>query len=173
MSLAKPGTLVLITLYGGNDGLDTVVPAADPAYQKARGALAIEEHDALPLADGLSLHPSLTRLKRRYDGGGVAIVRGVGYPRPDHSHFRSMSIWQTASPQTPVPSGWLGRWLDATSGSASAQGGPVQAVGVGATLTPALVGVRRSAAAVPTENLAVPRQADSRLGRLGGQEWQG
>jgi uncharacterized protein (DUF1501 family) len=150
------GTLVLITLYGGNDGLDTVVPAADPAYQKLRGTLAISEHDALPLADGLALHPSLVRLKRRYDAGSVAIVRGVGYPEPDHSHFRSMSIWQTASPQTAISSGWLGRWLDATASTAADKGGPVQAVGVGATLTPALVGQRRSAAAVPLGTLAVP-----------------
>jgi uncharacterized protein (DUF1501 family) len=150
------GTLVLVTLYGGNDGLDTVVPAADPAYQKARGTLAVSEHDALALADGLALHPSLVRLKRRYDAGTVAIVRGVGYPKPDHSHFRSMSIWQTGSPQTPVSSGWLGRWLDATASSAGNSGGPIQAVGVGATLTPALVGQRRSAAAVPTGTLAVP-----------------
>ena len=28
----------------------------------------------------------------------LAIVRGVSYPQPDHSHFRSMDIWQTASP---------------------------------------------------------------------------
>jgi uncharacterized protein (DUF1501 family) len=150
------GTLVLITLYGGNDGLDTVVPAADPAYQKLRGTLAVSEHDALPLADGLALHPSLVRLKRRYDAGTVAIVRGVGYPEPDHSHFRSMSIWQTASPQTAVSSGWLGRWLDATAQNAADRGGPIQAVGVGATLTPALVGQRRSAAAVPLGTLAVP-----------------
>ena len=151
------GTFVLITLYGGNDGLDTVVPASDPAYQKARGELAVTEKDALPLADGLSFHPSLPRMARRYKDGGVAIVRGVGYPQPDHSHFRSMSIWQTASPQTAVTTGWLGRWLDAsTSAQAAAAGGPIQAVGVGPTLTPALVGARRSAAAVPVGPLAVP-----------------
>jgi uncharacterized protein (DUF1501 family) len=151
------GTLVLITLYGGNDGLDTVVPVTDPAYQKARGELAVAPKDAHPLADGLSFHPSLARLARRYGDGGVAIVRGVGYPAPDHSHFRSMSIWQTASPQTASPTGWLGRWLDTTSSSqASAAGGPIQAVGIGPTLTPALVGARRSAAAVPVGPLAVP-----------------
>jgi uncharacterized protein (DUF1501 family) len=155
-SSSASGTLVLVTLYGGNDGLDTVVPVADPAYAKARGTLAVSAHDALPLADGLALHPSLLRLKRRYDAGSVAIVRGVGYPDPDHSHFRSMSIWQTASPQSAVSSGWLGRWLDSTASSAKDNGGPIQAVGVGATLTPALVGQRRSAAAVPIGSLAVP-----------------
>ena len=30
------GVLVMVTLYGGNDGLNTVVPAADPAYHGAR-----------------------------------------------------------------------------------------------------------------------------------------
>jgi len=29
------GILVVVTLYGGNDGLGTVIPASDPAYQDA------------------------------------------------------------------------------------------------------------------------------------------
>ena len=29
----------------------------------------------------------------------VAVVQGVGYPDPDHSHFRSTEIWQTAAPE--------------------------------------------------------------------------
>lgn len=155
------GPFVLVTLYGGNDGLDMVIPASDPAYRQARGDAAIAESDALPLADGLSFHPSMTRLKRRYDQGVVAVVRGVSYPDPDHSHFRSMAIWQTASPVRAVPSGWLGRWLDATAGSAKTLGGPIQALSVGAELPLALVGSRRSAAAVPLGPLAVPG------GRLG------
>ena len=32
--------LVLVTMYGGNDGLNTVVPYADPAYHDARPELA-------------------------------------------------------------------------------------------------------------------------------------
>ena len=32
------------------------------------------------------------------DAGDLAIVRGVGYPTPDLSHFTSMAIWQSASP---------------------------------------------------------------------------
>ena len=34
------GILVLVTLYGGNDGINTVIPYADPAYQAARPELA-------------------------------------------------------------------------------------------------------------------------------------
>jgi uncharacterized protein (DUF1501 family) len=41
--------LVLVTLYGGNDGLNTVVPAADPAYHSARPDLAYDEGEVLDL----------------------------------------------------------------------------------------------------------------------------
>ena len=37
---ANSRILVLVTMYGGNDGLNTVVPYADPAYHDARPELA-------------------------------------------------------------------------------------------------------------------------------------
>ena len=51
-------------------------------------------------------------LKAMYDKGFVAVVQGVGYPDPDHSHFRSTEIWQTAAPGRYEHTGWLGRYLD-------------------------------------------------------------
>ena len=45
---AKPAgarTLVLVTLYGGNDGLATVIPYADPAYHDARPELAYKPEE--------------------------------------------------------------------------------------------------------------------------------
>ena len=105
------GVLVLVTLYGGNDGLNTVVPAADPAYQSARPDLAYAQNQVLDIGDGLGLNPGLAGLKQQWDGGTLAIVRGVSYPKPDHSHFRSMDIWQTASPTTPrAPAGSAAGW---------------------------------------------------------------
>ncbi len=41
--------LVIVTLYGGNDGLNTVIPYADPAYHCARPELAYAEADVLHL----------------------------------------------------------------------------------------------------------------------------
>ena len=35
-------TLVLIELAGGNDGLNTVVPYADPAYQRLRPGIGVK-----------------------------------------------------------------------------------------------------------------------------------
>jgi len=43
----SPRTLVLVTLYGGNDGLNTVIPYQDPAYAAARGPLAIDPSSVL------------------------------------------------------------------------------------------------------------------------------
>ena len=46
------------------------------------------------------------------DAGRLAIVRNVGYPKPDRSHFRSMDIWQTGRPRHDLATGWMGRYLD-------------------------------------------------------------
>ena len=63
------GVLVLVTLYGGNDGLNTVVPAADPAYQRRRPDLAYAQGEVLDLGDGLGLNPGLAGLKQQWDDG--------------------------------------------------------------------------------------------------------
>src|SRR5450432_3734787 len=136
--------LVLVTMYGGNDGLNTLIPYTDKAYHAGRPELAYEEADVLPLADDLGLNPSMTGFKKLYDAGQLAVVRGVGYPNPDRSHFRSMSIWQTASPDTPQVTGWLGRWLDANGAD------PLLAVNVGPVLPPMLAGQKCAGAAVPS-----------------------
>ena len=147
--------LVLVTLYGGNDGLNTVVPYTDAAYQDARPDLAYTASEVHELSDGLGLNPALKGMAKLWDDKRLAIVRGAGYPQPDFSHFRSMDIWQTASPSTPVNTGWIGRWLDATGDD------PVRAVNVGSVLTPAAVGARSTAAALDAsgQNLLAPALA--------------
>ncbi len=119
-----------------------VVPAADPAYRAARPELAYAESEVLPLADGLGLSPGMTGLHSLWQSGQLTVVRGVGYPEPDHSHFRSMDIWQTASPDTPVSSGWVGRWLD------HAGDDPLLALNMGDVLPPLAVGEKATAAAL-------------------------
>jgi uncharacterized protein (DUF1501 family) len=96
-------------LGGGNDGLNTVAPLADPLYQKARPKLAIPKAELLALDDAVGLHPSLKKLRELYEEGRVAVVQNVGYPSQDRSHFRSMEIWQTGQTGGPVRDGWLGR----------------------------------------------------------------
>src|SRR5262245_33987091 len=87
--------LVAVQLSGGNDGLNTVIPFADPGYYQLRSSLAIPSAEILPLTDQVGFNPNLSRLKGLYDQGLVAVVQGVGYPNPNRSHFRSMDIWHT------------------------------------------------------------------------------
>ncbi|GAA0402924.1 DUF1501 domain-containing protein [Micromonospora gifhornensis] len=147
--------LVVITLYGGNDGLNTVVPYADAAYHSARPELAYEPERVLALDDSLGLNPVLPGLKRIWDRQQLAIVLGVGYPRPDRSHFRSMDIWQTASPQAPVATGWVGRWLDGVDAP------PEAAVSFEPVLPPLLVGETRVGACVSVDGLHLPPGIDA------------
>jgi uncharacterized protein (DUF1501 family) len=104
--------LVIVNFQGGNDGLNTVVPFGLPAYYTYRPSLGIPQSDVLRINDTVGLNPQLKAFKDMYDKGQVAIVQGVGYPKPDFSHFRSTEIWQTAAPDTYVSTGWLGRYLD-------------------------------------------------------------
>jgi uncharacterized protein (DUF1501 family) len=120
--------LVAVQLSGGNDGLNTLIPFADPRYYQLRSSLAIPTSDILPLTDSVGLHPGLGGLKSLYDQGMVAVVQGVGYPNPNRSHFRSMDIWHTARPDILERTGWLGRYLDACH---CGEDQPLPAVSVG------------------------------------------
>lgn len=161
------GILVLVTLYGGNDGLSTLVPYADAAYHDARPGLAFTADQTLHLDDAVGLNAALPGLKKRWDDGRLAIVRGVGYPKPDHSHFRSMAIWQTAAPEHAATTGWLGRWLD------SQPHDPLRAVCIGAVAPPALAGARTSGAVLPLGPLRLPDPATTQAMRLSAKPYGG
>ncbi|MDY7574546.1 DUF1501 domain-containing protein [Actimicrobium sp. CCI2.3] len=102
--------LILIELKGGNDGLNMVVPYADPAYYSLRPRIAIKRDEVLQLDATTGLHPSLLPLMPMWQDRQLAILQGVGYPQPNLSHFRSIEIWDTASrsDQT-LQQGWLTR----------------------------------------------------------------
>lgn len=123
--------LVVVNLQGGNDGLNTIVPFGMPAYYKYRPTLGIAAGDALHIDPTVGFNPELKALKALFDQGKVAVVQGVGYPKPDYSHFRSTEIWQTAAPDTYASTGWLGRYLD---GSAAAHANLFDAVAIAPVL---------------------------------------
>jgi len=142
--------LVVVTLYGGNDGLNTVIPYKDSAYYAARPTLNYKPETLLPLSNDMALNASMTGIKSLWDQQKVAVVRGVGYPKPDRSHFSSMAIWQTGSPQSHLNTGWLGRWLDNQAVD------PMLAISLGSVLPPLLAGATQSGSALPIGGLAVP-----------------
>ncbi len=147
---ADARVLVLLTMYGGNDGLGTVIPYADPGYASARPHLAYTQAEVLPLGSDLGLNPALKGLHALWQNKSLAIIRGVGYPKPDHSHFRSMDIWQSGSPDGPVHTGWLGRWLDTLPHD------PLRAVSLGPVLPPLLAGEKGAGSALPIGRLSLP-----------------
>lgn len=104
--------LVVIHLFGGNDGLNTVIPATDPLYRKLRPELAISPHQAIDVGRGLYFHPSLRPLIPIWTAGNLCVVNGVGYPHSNHSHFISSDIWHGGGPDQNL--GWLGRVADLT-----------------------------------------------------------
>ena len=141
--------LVVVTLYGGNDGLNTVVPVSDPLYRSLRPGIAYSENEVLPLSDGLFLNGKMTGLHSLWSKNQVAIVRGVGYPNSDRSHFTSMAIWQSGLLGA-AKTGWLGRWVETQPQD------PLLAISLGSVLPPLLAGTKRSGSVLPLGGLKVP-----------------
>ena len=107
---AYSNMLILIELKGANDGLNTVIPYADPTYVSLRPRLAIARDQVLPISEHEGMHPSLKPLMALWDKKELAVVQGLGYPNPNLSHFRSIEIWDTASKSEEyLDAGWLAR----------------------------------------------------------------
>jgi uncharacterized protein (DUF1501 family) len=138
-------------LYGGNDGLNTVIPFKDPIYYSSRPDISYKEESILQLDSEFGLNPSMTGIAKLWKDGKVAIVRGAGYPNPDRSHFSSMSKWQTGSPASHINSGWIGRWID------SQPEDPMLAISLGSVLPPLLAGTKKVGSALPLGGLVIPK----------------
>lgn len=112
--LANDNVLVLVQLFGGNDGLNTFVPYTDARYYQRRPTVGIPSTQVLKIANPtMGFHPQLTGFRTLFTSGALAVVQGVGYEGANRSHFRSTDIWLSASgAQTVLETGWLGRYLE-------------------------------------------------------------
>jgi uncharacterized protein (DUF1501 family) len=137
--------LVVLELAGGNDGLNTVVPFRDDGYARVRPTLRLPGDQVVRLTDSLGLNPAMRGMGRLWEDGLLAIVQGVGYPNPNRSHFESLAIWHTASPESAARGslGWIGRGLD--GGRVPVDGG-ASALSVGDGPLPVALRGRRSVA---------------------------
>jgi uncharacterized protein (DUF1501 family) len=151
--------LVVVQLDGGNDGINTVVPFADEGYAKSRTVLRLPPDRLLKIDKEVGLSPAMGDAARLLESGRLAIVQGVGYPNPSRSHFRSMTIWQSAKVDLPrfkedivvdedkAVFGWIGQGLD--EGPRPADGSP-GALFVGGGSLPVALRSRRSVASAIT-----------------------
>ncbi len=159
--------LLLVELKGGNDGLNTLVPYADPKYRELRAGIGVPRERVVQLDEKVGLHEKLAPLMDSWKAGDLAILQGVGYPYPNRSHFRSIEIWDTASASSPDAE----RGLD---GSAGPQRRQDQAEGVGVDCivadTNALPSTGQSLRTIvmqDAENFLRQRQCD----RCGARPW--
>ncbi|MGA0572718.1 DUF1501 domain-containing protein [Variovorax sp. VNK109] len=103
---------VFIIQRGAADGLNTVVPYADPAYARLRGALAIDPATAQKLDGSFALHPSLVEVGKLYTSGQALFVHAVASPYRDRSHFDGQNVLETGGTAPyQLKDGWMNRLL--------------------------------------------------------------
>ncbi len=145
---ANDGVMVIVTLYGGLDGMNAVVPYTNGTYYTRRPGLAIPADTVLPLNSDYGLVPQLAVMKQMYDQGKVGVVQGVGYANPDLSHFTSMAIWMRGWMGGGGPvTGWIGRWLDGLG----AEKGNTAGAALSSSVALHLQGQERRAVGIPPD----------------------
>ena len=106
--------LVIIHLFGGNDGLNTVVPLDQyDGLTQVRPLMYLDPKLTHKLTDKTALHPSMGAMSNLYKDGKLKVIQSAGYPNQNRSHFRSTDIWTTGSDADEfLSTGWMGRYLD-------------------------------------------------------------
>lgn len=114
--------LIIIELFGGNDGINTIIPIEDPKYKEFRSNIEIYPEFAEQWGNSsLYMHPALVLNQKNkgmmgmLEAGRLAVIEGVGYQNPTLSHFRSRDIWHSGiistDPNVKLNEGWLGRYI--------------------------------------------------------------
>ncbi|MBM4151865.1 MAG: hypothetical protein FJ219_09505, partial [Ignavibacteria bacterium] len=128
-AIDNDGILIIIQMFGGNDGLNTIIPADDPEYVKIRPNIAVRKDNpdttkrpVRILNSDMYFHPALVNGVHKngflglIDSGRLAVIQGTGYENPNLSHFRSTDIWlsglNSSDPSTRLNEGWLGRYFE-------------------------------------------------------------
>ncbi len=116
----KPRLLVLVFLYGGNDGFNTWVPYTNPRYYEYRPTIAVPRDGVLKITDSHGFHPALQALMPAWQSKELAIVQGIGYPEATQQHYRDIEIAFSAEDTDIRSDGWVSRALGARTSNAVA-----------------------------------------------------
>jgi uncharacterized protein (DUF1501 family) len=140
--------LVVIFQRGAADGLNIVIPHAEPSYFTMRPSIAIPRNQVIDLNGFFGLHPAMTSFKPLWDQGHLAIVHAAGSPDTTRSHFDAQDYMESGTPGVKSTSdGWLNRTLQ----SEVAADTPFRAVALGTSL-PRILSGKASAVAVSNVN---------------------
>ena len=112
----QQGTISVIILEGGLDGLAAVPPIGDPDLMRMRQA--INPESLLPVNDFFGLHPSLQYYAQLMARGHACAVHATAFPYAKRSHFEGQNMIEGGglSPFS-EKTGWLGRALDLAGAS--------------------------------------------------------
>ena len=135
---ARTKRLVVIFQRGAADGLNSVVPHAEPQYYAMRPSINIPRTSVLDLNGFFGLHPSLAAFQPLWQQGHLAIVHAAGSPDTTRSHFDAQDFMETGTPGVKATEdGWLNRSLHNLPG---AQGSAFRAIALGPSLPRILSG---------------------------------
>jgi len=149
---------IFIIQRGAADGLNIVVPYADPAYAARRGALAIDPAAAFKLDGSFALHPSLPELAGLYKAGQATFFHAVASPYRDRSHFDGQNVLETGGRAPYVmKDGWMNRLLSLESRPGK------DAIALAATMPAAM---RGSVAVQSYASSTLPQASDDLLARV-------
>jgi len=119
--------LVLLKMFGGNDGLNMVFPhssgAGNAEYISYRPNISHKfgtDYTNNTVLNGFgpgdfAIPNAMASLMPLWNEGNMAILHNVGYPNQDYSHFSSIDLWSSAADNnfdSRYKSGYLGRYLD-------------------------------------------------------------
>jgi uncharacterized protein (DUF1501 family) len=131
--------LVVIFQRGAADGLNIVVPHAEPQYYAMRPGINIPRKAVLDLNGFFGLHPSLSPFQPLWQQGHLAIIHAAGSPDTTRSHFDAQDFMETGTPGVKITEdGWLNRSLHGLP--ATAKSSPFRAISVGPSLPRILSG---------------------------------
>jgi uncharacterized protein (DUF1501 family) len=139
--------LVVIFQRGAADGLNIVIPHAEPSYFKMRPTIAVPQQQILDLDGFFGLHPAMASLKPLWDAKHLAIVHAAGSPDMTRSHFDAQDYMESGTPGIKATEdGWLNRALQAEDERRRATETPFRAVALTAEMPRTLEGRVRALA---------------------------
>ncbi|MEX3965223.1 DUF1501 domain-containing protein [Paraburkholderia sp. EG286B] len=149
---------VFVIQRGAADGLNIVVPYAEPAYATLRGPLAIDIDKATKLDGTFALHPSLVQMAQMYGEKQALFVHAIASPYRDRSHFDGQNVLETGG-RAPyqVKDGWLNRLVAMLPASRES------AIALAPTVPLALRGTVQVSSFAPS---ALPSASDDLLTRV-------
>jgi uncharacterized protein (DUF1501 family) len=131
---------VVIFQRGAADGLNIVVPHAEPQYYAMRPSINIPRKSVIDLDGFFGLHPSLAPFQPLWNQRQLAIVHAAGSPDPSRSHFDAQDFMEAGTPGVKATEdGWMNRAL--RNLPHPAQKSPFEAIAMGPSIPRILSGL--------------------------------